>query len=199
MALRDWMQLTLTDGLGSILCQRLVASCGSAAEACQITEQRLRSIEGIGDAKASRIYRAMKAAAGETDIELQRAGANGATIICPDDADYPLLLREIPDPPGVLYLKGSLQPRDLHGVAIVGSRKCSFYGREQAERFGALLGARGSPCSAAALEVSIRQRTGARCHTRWGEQSPCSVAGSISCIRRKTLRCFNRLPSGARC
>jgi DNA processing protein len=74
---------------------------------------------------------------------MQRAAAAGARIICPDDDSYSLLLRTIPDPPLVLYVRGTLEPRDLHAVAIVGSRKCSFYGREQAERFGALLGGAG--------------------------------------------------------
>jgi DNA processing protein len=48
-------------------------------------------------------------------------------------------LKLIPDPPPVLYLRGDFQPRDLNGFAIVGSRRCSHYGREQAERFAALL------------------------------------------------------------
>ncbi len=59
------------------------------------------------------------------------------------DEQYPAMLRSIPDPPAVLYLRGELQPRDLHALAIVGSRKCSYYGREQAERFAAILSAAG--------------------------------------------------------
>src|SRR5439155_14814585 len=48
-----------------------------------------------------------------------------------------------PDPPAVLYVKGALEPRDLNSVAMVGSRRCSFYGREQSERFAALLAGAG--------------------------------------------------------
>lgn len=48
-------------------------------------------------------------------------------------------MKTIPDPPPVLYVRGQFEPRDLNGFAIVGSRRCSHYGREQAERFAALL------------------------------------------------------------
>ncbi len=93
--------------------------------------------------KAGKIAASLRAAAGQVDAELARAAAAGATVICPDDGTYPPLLREIPDPPLVLYVRGTIEPRDLNAVAIVGSRKCSLYGREQAERFSALLAGAG--------------------------------------------------------
>jgi len=55
----------------------------------------------------------------------------------PQDADsYPRLLKEIFDPPTILYCRGTLQPRDELAIAIVGSRRCTLYGRQQAERLG---------------------------------------------------------------
>ncbi len=60
-----------------------------------------------------------------------------------EDEEYPALLKLIDDPPTVLYVRGAIEPRDLQGLAIVGSRRCSYYGREQAERFGALLAGAG--------------------------------------------------------
>ena len=165
MALRDWMQLTLTAGLGGVLCRRVVEAAGNSSAACNLAESQLRSIEGIGTTRASRLHRAMNEAISEAEIELQRARAIDVNLICPDDSDYPLLLREIPDPPCVLYLKGSIQPRDLHGVAIVGSRKCSFYGREQAERFGALLGGAGvTVLSGGARGIDSAAHRGAMSH-----------------------------------
>jgi len=141
--LRHWLQLSLTDGLGPILTARLIAACGSAQAACGASAQLLQTIDGIGQAKAGRIAAALRAAAGLVDDELAKAERAGARVLCRDDDEYPPLLREIHDPPLVLYCRGDVQPRDLHAVAIVGSRKCSFYGREQAERFAALMAGAG--------------------------------------------------------
>lgn len=142
MATRHWLQLALTRGLGPILTQRLIAS-GSAESACAMNSGELREIEGIGKTKADAIYRALQEAAALVDPELTKATELNVTLLSLDDEGYPVLLRSIPDPPAVLYVRGALEPRDLNGVAIVGSRKCSYYGREQAERFGALLAGAG--------------------------------------------------------
>src|SRR5204863_6886727 len=94
-----------------------------------------------------------------------RCRTTGVTLLCPDDATYPLLLRTIPDPPNVLYVRGQLEPRDLHAVAIVGSRRCSFYGREQAERFAALLAGAGvTVISGGARGVDSAAHRGALSH-----------------------------------
>ncbi len=123
----------------------MIDMVGSAAAACSADAQLLQGIEGIGTHKAGKIAAALRVAAAEVDAELARAAAAGASLICPDDDAYSPLLREIPDPPLVLYVRGTIEPRDLNGVAIVGSRKVSLYGREQAERFAALLA--GSGCT----------------------------------------------------
>lgn len=143
MALIHWLQLALTTGIGPILTKRLIDATGSAESACSVSASVLQSIEGIGAAKSRNLHSALKKAGEEAKEELDRAEKLGVKLVCPEDEVYPLLLRSIPDPPNVLYVKGSLQPRDLNAIAIVGSRRCSFYGREQAERFGALLAGAG--------------------------------------------------------
>lgn len=143
MPLRHWLQLSLTRGLGPILTRRLVVLAGSAEVACEAGSTLLREVDGVGKAKGDTIVASLREAARQVDDELEKVEHAGASALCPDDAEYPLMLRTIPDPPTVLYLRGALEPRDLHAVAIVGSRKCSIYGREQAERFGALLAGAG--------------------------------------------------------
>lgn len=143
MALRDWLQLSLTEGIGPILTRRIIEAAGSAAAACNADVNLLNNIEGIGLSKSRKIASTLRAASAVVDREFERAASRKIKIICPDDQDYPTLLRSIPDPPTVLYVYGSLEPRDLNAIAIVGSRRCSMYGREQAERFGALLAGAG--------------------------------------------------------
>jgi DNA processing protein len=142
-SLHYWLQLSLTPGIGPILTRRIVEAAGSAAAACAAKAELLESVDGIGRNGARKIATALRSAESLVGPELQRAAKIGCRLICPEDGEYPILLHSIPDPPSVLYVMGALEPRDLHAVAIVGSRRCSFYGREQAERFGALLGGAG--------------------------------------------------------
>lgn len=143
MPLGHWLQLALTDGVGPILARRLIEVTGSAEAACSAGARQLAQVEGIGTKKSEAIAGGLRTATAEVDAQLDRAAALGVTVLCPDDEAYPVLLRSIPDPPLVLFVKGRLEPRDLNGFAIVGSRKCSYYGREQAERFAALLAGAG--------------------------------------------------------
>ncbi len=167
MPLRHWLQLSLTDGIGPILSRRLIGAAGGVEAACAAPTNLLQMIEGVGTAKAGKIAAALRAAGALVDPELERAAAQGVTVLCPDDETYPVLLRSIPDPPVVLYVKGGFEPRDLNAVAIVGSRKCSFYGREQAERFGASLGGVGvTVISGGARGIDSAAHRGALSHAQ---------------------------------
>jgi DNA processing protein len=138
MALAHWLQLALTEGIGPILTSRLIEAAGSAQAACEADAALLRSVDGIGP-KSQQIHQALREAAGQVEAELERAGAAGVSLVCQDDDAYPAILKSISDPPTVLWLRGHFEPRDLNAMAIVGSRRCSHYGREQGERFGGLL------------------------------------------------------------
>jgi DNA processing protein len=166
MALRHWLQLSLTDGIGPILIRRIIDASDGAEAACGASAALLREVEGIGSAKATKIHTALRAAGEAVDRELEKAASLGVSIICEEDHQtYPTLLRSIPDPPPVLYFKGTFEPRDLNAVAIVGSRKCSYYGREQAERFGALLAGAGvTVISGGARGVDSSAHRGAMSH-----------------------------------
>ena len=75
------------------------------------------------------------------DKEVERA--RGLRLLCWDDAEYPRRLREIPNPPPLLYLKGSLIDSDEWSVAVVGTRRASAYGREATRMLCADLAASG--------------------------------------------------------
>jgi len=162
---RHWLQLALTDGTGPILARRIVDAAGGVEPACEASVALLRNIDGIGTATASRIHDSLRASRAAADSELEQAARMGIRVICPDDEVYPALLRTNPDPPLTLYVKGTLEPRDLNALAIVGSRKCSFYGREQAERFAALLAGAGfTVVSGGARGIDSAAHRGAMSH-----------------------------------
>jgi DNA processing protein len=143
VSLNHWLQLALTEGIGPILANRLIQASGSAEAACAASVRQLSQVEGIGTKSAEAIHRSLREARDLAGAEVARAEKLGVALLCRDDERYPILLRSIPDPPLVLYVRGGLEPRDLNGLAIVGSRRCSYYGREQAERFAALLAGAG--------------------------------------------------------
>lgn len=134
-----WLQLALTEGIGPILTSRLVSLAGNARAACAADQRMLRQVDGIGPDKSRQIHESLRRAADLVEDELAKAAAANVSIISLDDPAYPPMLKSISDCPPVLYVRGNLEPRDLNAMAIVGSRRCSHYGREQADRFGALL------------------------------------------------------------
>jgi len=141
--IHHWLQLSLTAGIGPILGRRLIDAAGSAELATQLTRRELQQIEGIGMAKSQAVADSLKSAEADAILQLNKASELGAKIISPDDETWPVLLKPLPAAPLVLFIKGDLQPRDLQSLAIVGSRRCSHYGREQSERFAALLASAG--------------------------------------------------------
>ena len=77
------------------------------------------------------------------DSELEALEDRGVRIITIRDPDYPVNLKQIYDPPIVLYVRGSFRESDRFAVAIVGSRRASIYGRSMAERIAHDLAVRG--------------------------------------------------------
>ncbi len=76
-----------------------------------------------------------KKAAFDPEREMENCEKQAVRLWTWFDSDYPALLREIPDPPLLLYMAGDYLPEDQAALAIVGSRHPSLYGREQARRF----------------------------------------------------------------
>lgn len=134
------LTLTLTPGLGPTLTRRCLQVMGSAEAVLGASAAVLGQVQGIGLKRAGEIRREMDRLLGEgaCEGEKQRMAELGARALVVEDAEYPALLKKIPDPPPVLYCRGRLRPEDALAVAIVGTRRCSAYGREQADRFASL-------------------------------------------------------------
>lgn len=138
--LRATLRLTLSAGVGSITFGRLVQAFGHVCDVPADNPPLLRRVDGIGEKTAGAIAAVTDA---DVDAELELADRMGVGVLAADDEDYPASLRNIYDPPAVLYIRGRLSPADALAVGVVGARHCTHYGMEQAERFGQLLGRAG--------------------------------------------------------
>jgi len=118
--------------LGSVLIKRLFLRFGLAKQIFNTTIDELASVEGIGIEKAKRIKKFDKWDVIEKLIKL--CENRDIAIYSFSEEDYPKLLKEIYDPPVVLFCKGELLLEDNFALSIVGSRKLSEYGRRITEK-----------------------------------------------------------------
>jgi DNA processing protein len=70
----------------------------------------------------------------DVDAELAWMARAGVHLLARGTSDYPQSLEQIQDPPYLLYVRGTLLPKDANAVALVGSRHCTAYGRRMADR-----------------------------------------------------------------
>jgi DNA processing protein len=127
----------LAPGIGHGLIARCRQGLGSAAAACAATAAALAGVPGISPDKAAALRRFLDDGQADRALqeELELMHRHGVQVILRDDPGYPSLLATIPDAPVMLYVRGQIQQRDALGLGIVGSRRCTHYGREQADRF----------------------------------------------------------------
>lgn len=134
--LEDALRLILVSGVGPRTRKALLERFGSARAVLTAGRAALCEVPGVGPKLAGKILEADSIdAAGE--IELCRR--EGIDILLESDPGYPRPLKEIHDPPGAIFVRGTLLPRDAAAVAIVGTRHASVYGLRQAERLAAAL------------------------------------------------------------
>lgn len=136
----QWLALSLTPGVGAGRGRKLVERFGAIDRlfAAPLTELEA---SGLPSAAAQSIAsgKSLELAAAEYD-HVREAGA---AIIAPEDAEFPKQLREIYDPPLVLYLLGNAEVINKPGIAVVGTRRPTPYGVGMAERLASDLAARG--------------------------------------------------------
>jgi len=125
-----WIALRLIAGIGNGTCKNLLARFGSPEGVFHAGADALGQVEGMGPqtVEAIRQFRHSDA----IDREIERIEAAGVQALTSASPGYPDNLRNIYDPPPLLYVKGSLKPQDQSALAVVGSRSSSDYGRRVA-------------------------------------------------------------------
>ena len=130
--------LNLIEHVGPVRVRQLLQYFASPVSILEASRAQLMQVHGIGPDVAEAI------ATWESTIdlagELKRIREFGCHIVTQEDENYPDLLREIYDPPTVLYVKGQLTRKDKNAVAMVGSRQTTHYGLESARKLAYQLG-----------------------------------------------------------
>ena len=136
-----WIGLSSIPGVGRATFRRLVKRFGSPERALAASADELLDVEGIGrkvvDAIVSFDWRE------PAEREIEKASRSDVDIITMNDDAYPGNLRDTPDPPLFLYIKGALKPEDRNAVAVVGTRRPTHYGKTVTHRLAGELAASG--------------------------------------------------------
>ncbi len=135
-----WVAFNLVRGIGAVRLQALIDHFGDAAAAWRGDPEELHEA-GLSGKVLDRLLEMR----GSLDPEKlwERIVAQGIHIITWQDETYPRRLKEIDQPPPVLYVRGALLPEDDFAVAIVGTRRISPYGRQVTEELAEFLAANG--------------------------------------------------------
>jgi DNA processing protein len=133
----DLLRLSLIPGIGPRMRMALLERFGSPAAVLAAAPHELRTVKGIGPKLLDKILQADSE--GDARAMIESCRRQGIEILTESDAAYPRALREIHDPPGVLFVRGSIKPQDGLALGIVGTRHATQYGLRQAERLAGSL------------------------------------------------------------
>ena len=124
--------LNRIEGIGAQKLRLLMAFFGNAEAAWKADFLALEK-SGIGKAAAAKVVEQRKNI--DPDTEWEKMQKENIRLIDWESSDYPILLREIPNPPYLLYARGNLDLNSAPIISIVGSRKYTQYGKQVAENF----------------------------------------------------------------
>jgi DNA processing protein len=135
-----WVALGLAPGLGARLAGKLLREFGSPEAVFHASLTALEA-QGLQAPVAQAIH--SREPLSVAAKELAQVQATGCRLLTWDEPAYPRLLRQIYDPPPLLYVRGNMELLDRHSLAIVGARRPTPYGNQMAERLARDLAERG--------------------------------------------------------
>lgn len=138
--LKYWVGFNMVPGIGPKRFEALLKYFGNAREAWTASSDDLEAA-GL-DSRSLKSFLTTRSEL-DLDAEMERNTKAGITVLTWDDPEYPPLLKQIYDPPFVLYVKGRLLSSDEWAMAVVGTRRSSAYGREVTRRLAGDLAANG--------------------------------------------------------
>jgi len=158
--LEEWLTLYLTPGLGAAGCKRLIDKFGGPGEVLRAALKKRLHLPAISKKVLGAI--GLPETRDLARRELDRTEKAGISLLCWDDSDFPDWLKNIPDPPVLLYIKGEKEVLAKPGISIVGSRAASTYGLRMAETLAYQLATAGfTVISGLALGIDAAAHRGA--------------------------------------
>ena len=152
--------LNQISGLGAVTVRRMADRFGALAAVFGVSESELLGVPGIGAERARQFHAELRRVA--AGPEQEQAEKKGVRLVTWADPEYPALLKQIADPPLVLYVAGAAEALNQPAVAVIGTRRPTVYGRETARFFGYRLAAAGYVVvSGLALGIDTEAHTGA--------------------------------------
>lgn len=133
--------ISLIDNLGIKRYQKLIQSFGSREQLWKAKKEQLKKIEGIGE-KLSQVISSEEI---KKDVlrHLKYMEEHHIDIISIEDKEYPLILKQIDNPPLNLYIRGNKKSLEMPAIAIVGCRDATEYGKNVAQNFSYMLAKNG--------------------------------------------------------
>ncbi len=135
-----WVGFNLVKGIGAVRLRTLVDFFGSAERAWKADANQLKEA-GLGEKIIDNLHQVRSQV--DLDKVWQKIQQNDITVLTSEDDLYPRRLKEIDQPPPVLYVRGEIRLEDEWSVAIVGTRRMTAYGRQVAEELADFLGRHG--------------------------------------------------------
>ena len=135
----DWLRLTLIPEIGPTRGKKLLEKFGQPGKVLAASLREIASV--VGDLPAQAIDQQRKGV--DLDMQLRLIEKYHVRVITQDDSAYPVNLKNIFDPPLVLFLRGKMIPEDDFSIAIVGTRMATIYGINIARKISSQLGQRG--------------------------------------------------------
>ena len=127
-----YIALNMVPRIGPVRVRRLLEALGSPSAVLTAPVARLQAVSGIGPEAA----KALTDWESHVDLsgELALVKEHGAKVLTLASPDYPALLREIHDPPTVLYMMGGILERDRHAIGVIGTRKPTHYASDSTKK-----------------------------------------------------------------
>lgn len=125
--LKALIALLATPGVGNITAKSLISYCGSINAVFKAPKSKLKNIPGIGHVTADEIVKKKYFDFAEKEIEFVKK--HKIKILDYWDENFPYRLKNIPDAPTLLYSKGNFNLNQAKVLAVVGTRKCTDYGK----------------------------------------------------------------------